>query len=164
MMVSDMETRDDSRAYTPDTASELRRTSSQSPLRFKHSSIGGSSYGPDYGKQLHQGSSTIIGARGKKTRPQGERFSYALGDGKYLLLEEIDELDPRQKFGGSVMVKARDLSRGNSDGYLAIDHPDQEENDDNMKTMRTVELMSTPYGRDSKLSLKSTYKPGASTL
>ena len=72
------------------------------------------------------------------------------------MLEEIDELDPRQKFGGSVMVKAKD----SGSGYLSVDN--QVENDDNMKTMRTVELMSTPYGRESKLSLKSTYRPGSS--
>ena len=72
------------------------------------------------------------------------------------MLEEIDELEPRQKFGGSVMVKAKD----SGSGYLSVDN--QVENDDNMKTMRTVELMSTPYGRESKLSLKSTYRPGSS--
>ena len=54
------------------------------------------------------------------------------------MLEEIDDLDPRQKFGGSVLVKARD----SSSGYLTVDNP--AESGDNMKTMRTVELMSTP--------------------
>ena len=72
------------------------------------------------------------------------------------MLEEIDELDPRQKFSGSVLVKGKD----SSSGYLKVDHP--EGNDDNMKTMRTIELMSTPYGRESKLSLKSTYRPASS--
>ena len=57
-----------------------------SPLRTKHGAS--SSILNAYSEAR---SSKITGSRGPLPMTSGERFSYALGDGNYLLLEEVDQ-------------------------------------------------------------------------
>ena len=102
------------------------------------------------------GSSFILPSRGRPVLTNGERYSYALGNGKYLLLEEVSSKKERnpslrgrspdlyEQPSASVKIQARDFS--NDKKYLAMDD----------STLRTIEMMSTPFGhRGSRLSLKT---------
>ena len=75
----------------------------------------------------------------------GQRLSYQLGEGKYLLLEEVDRRNPDPRAQMPVPVTTKDLEEQSvNPRYMAAD---------NRSFMQTVELFSTPL-----MSMKSTIR------
>lgn len=62
-------------------------------------------------------SSIVTGSRGRVPKANGERFSYALGDGNYLLLEEVDEASAH-KLSPASLLQARDVTID----YMAVEN------------------------------------------
>ena len=87
----------------------------ESPLRTKNrASL--SSINLDNNTEARS-SVVVTGSRGRLPLPNGQRYSYALGAGNYLLLEEVE---PHQAmdYHASELVQARDLSKE----FMQVDH------------------------------------------
>ena len=60
----------------------------------------------------------MTGSRGRAPLVNGERFSYALGGGNYLILEEVEPPASIHQTSSSNLLQARDLTKD----LMAIEH------------------------------------------
>lgn len=97
-------------AETP--ATRYHTASNETPLRHKQSS-GHLSSKFDMSAPT---ASALTGSRGRLAKASGERFSYAIGDGNYILLEEVGEPTPHQA-STTTLIQARDLTKE----FMAVD-------------------------------------------